>query len=123
MEKKNRPVGIWVVSILNIGFGSLMMLASLGMETGVEGAFLFGLGSFGLIVGIGLISLKPWARYLAIGGYILNVIVSLAEVDLLGLIIASAILTYLFTEKIKVAFARTSMLPVPVQKEAEIRAV
>lgn len=79
MEKRKRPVLIWVISILNVVAGAFMMFASLRLETTAEGIPLFVVGFFSFIVGIGLFRLRSWTRKAAIGGYILNGVMGLAE--------------------------------------------
>lgn len=115
MEKEKRPVMISVLSILNIIAGSLMMLASFGMKTGIEGAALFAGGLFGFIVGIGLFRLCPWARKAAIAGYILNGLMGLAEANIIVLVMASLILAYLFSQGVRDAFSKSGQ----AQKAAE----
>ena len=104
MQRK-RPIMIGVLSVLNIIGGTLAMFASFGMRTGAEGAILFALGLFALIVGIGLFKLYSWARKVAIVGYALNVIGHLVESNPIGFIVSLLILGYLFSNGVKEAFS------------------
>ena len=107
MEKRKRPVLIWVISILNVVAGAFMMFASLRLETTAEGVPLFVVGFFSFIVGIGLFRLRSWARKAAIGGYILNGVMGLADANIIVLAIASLILTYLFSPGVEDAFSKS----------------
>lgn len=107
MEKRKRPVLIWVISILNVVGGAFMMLASLRLGTTAEGVPLIAVGLFSFVVGIGLFMLRSWARKAAIAGYILNGVMGLAEANIIVLVIASLILTYLFSRGVKDAFSKS----------------
>lgn len=115
MEIRKRPVLICVISILNVAAGALFMFASLGLETTAEGVYLFAVGLFSFVVGIGLFRLCSWARKAAIAGYILNGIMGLAEANMIVLVMASLILIYLFSQGIRDAFSKSGQ----AQKAAE----
>ena len=107
MQKRKRPVLIWVISILNIVAGAFMMLASSRLETTADGVLLFAVGLFSFVVGIGLFMLSSWARKAAITGYILNGVMGLADTNIIALVIASLILTYLFSQGVKDVFSKS----------------
>lgn len=115
MEIRKRPVLIWVISILNVAAGVFFMFASLGLATTAEGVYLFVVGLFSFVVGIGLFRLCSWARKAAIAGYILNGIMGLAEGNVVALIVVSLILTYLFSQGVRDAFSKSGQ----AQKAAE----
>ncbi len=103
--KKKMPVMIGVISVVNIVVGAILTLSSFGVTSGFGVALLLGSGLFSVVVGIGLFRLKSWARKAAIAGYILNGIVGLAEGNIIALIVASLILTYLLSKNVKRAFS------------------
>jgi hypothetical protein len=106
MEKKlQRPTVITAIGSLNLISGSVLMLGAFGAPQGAEGAALFGAGLASLVVGSGLLRLRPWARKVAIGGYLANLIVGIATVNPLMMGIASLILPCLFSDRVKEAFA------------------
>jgi len=105
MQEKKRPLGIVVLSIFNIIVGILVILGSFDMASEIW-LILFGLGLFALVVGIGLFRLEPWARYLAITGYTVNLFVSLSQRDYINIFISSIIIWYLrWNEEVRNAFS------------------
>jgi len=103
IQPRKKPLGIWVLSILNVILGSLAMLAAIDMSNGD----LFGVGLFAAVVGGGLFRLEPWARWAAIIGYILNVLICFGEGYYVGSFIAVIIVIYLsFSEEVKNAFSK-----------------
>jgi hypothetical protein len=84
-----------------------MMLASSRLETTADGVLLFAVGLFSFVVGIGLFMLSSWARKAAIAGYILNGVMGLADTNIIALVIASLILTYLFSQGVKDVFSKS----------------
>ena len=123
MQKRKRPVMIGILSVFNMVIGALMMLGSFGMKSGAEGAILFALGLFAFVVGIGLFRLRSWARKAAIVGYILNVVGALAESNGIGLLVALAILAYLFSNGVKDAFSvdyQKEIVTEPIVKGSEV---
>jgi len=117
-----KPVGLWIIGVLNVVAGSLLTLASFAMETAADGALLFILGAFSLTVGIGLLNLKPWARYAAIAGYVINIVVSLAEGNFIGLAVAGLCLGYLFSEKVKMLFTSSGDAPIAIEESSDVEA-
>ena len=107
MEKRKRPVLIWVISILNVVGGVFMMFASLRLGIKAEGVLPLAVGLFSFVVGIGLFRLHSWARKAAIGGYILNGVIGLEDTNIIILTIASLILIYLFSQGVKDAFSKS----------------
>ncbi|OGF68069.1 MAG: hypothetical protein A2Y62_13860 [Candidatus Fischerbacteria bacterium RBG_13_37_8] len=106
MDNKNkRPLGISIISILNIVAGLLIMLASFGAGVAAQGVLLFAIGIFALCVGIGLRRMRPWARSAAIFGYVINIVSGLVDVNIPSVVVACIILVYLFSTKVKEAFS------------------
>jgi len=120
-KQKQRPGMIAVLAVFNVIVGAIFMLAAFAAPPGLEAALRFGVGALAVVVGLGLFRLQAWARYVAVGGYVLNIIVSLAETNIIGVIIAAAILAYLLiSEDVKAAFAREPLAsPVAVGATVE----
>lgn len=100
----SRLGGITVLAWWNgIGGGVMMLVALAAPNPAAAGAlFLFGALSIGL--GVGLHQLRPGARWTAIGCYGLNVLVSLATTNVIGLFVSSCALGYLFSDRVTRAF-------------------
>jgi hypothetical protein len=106
MEAKiKRPAMITAIGALNMIVGALVMLIAFVAPKGAQGAFLLGLGLCTVAVGVGLIRLRPWGRWAAIGGYIVNIVVGIAQANPLAILIPSLLLAYLFSDGAKAAFA------------------
>src|SRR4051812_29558508 len=105
MEKKpQRPTMITVIGVLNLVCGSfLMLLGVFGASQGAEGAALFGAGVLSLGLSIALLQLRPWARKVAIGVYLVRLVIGVAGINLLLIGISSLILAYLCSNKVKEA--------------------
>jgi hypothetical protein len=120
-----RPTGVTILAVLAIIFGALGILGSITIITGgalVGGALISILGVITLITsalalafGIGAWTLKPWAWTLGVANYILSLVVSVIFIisgastigqQILSIVIAAAILYYLFTPTVKQAFGR-----------------
>lgn len=130
-----RPSGITILAVLALIGGLLSLFAAvalfgLGALTGAAlgnvGGFIFGgaaivLGIITLIsaalslgFGFGAWNLKPWAWVLGVASQGLSVLIAIINIvsgadffsQLFGLVIAGAILYYLFTPGVKRAFGR-----------------
>lgn len=110
----HRPVGITILGTINIIGGIFLMV--LGFSVLAESPFVFWLffvlGAFTIVVSLGLLGLKSWARVCAIIGYLLNFFTSLVSLpdSLFALIISSLILIYFFTDNVKRVFTASSGL-------------
>lgn len=71
------------------------------------------------MVGGGLLSRQRWALVLAIGGYIVNILVGLASQNPLAVIVPAVILYYLCTEKVRAAFAPPAPPALPHETDAK----
>jgi hypothetical protein len=111
------PGRIMFIAWLNIIFGSLAMLGSFA-QPAPEGFFALLFGGFALATGIGLLKLLPWGRHMAIGGYGLNLLASLAQLNLVVAVLSGFVLAYLFSESVKAAFAAQKPTLVAFPQEA-----
>jgi len=113
---KRRPLGVTLISLLNIILpvlsiiGSLVMYKTLvGKCTGIELILFYILLCIAITVGVGLWLLCNWARYLFILHLILNIIAFILHKQSpfnLSIIFEVAIICYLFLyPKSKEAFA------------------
>lgn len=106
------PGGIKFLGWFNIIAGIVMGFISLASfpEAGSEAAsiifFTFFLAGFSVLVGVGLLNLRPWARIMAIIGYSLNVLIGMAGLPatIIQVLVAGWILFYLFSDKVADAF-------------------
>ena len=116
-----RPMGITILAVLAIIGGALNVLAALGGFSAGLGSFLGILSLLILVLGIaqlafgyGAWTLQPWAWTLGLaveGAIILfDILLILAGASitsvLIGVVVAAAILYYLFTPEIKKAFGQ-----------------
>ena len=126
-----RPTGVTILAILGIVFGALGILGAIGLigggaliagASGVSATLIIVLGVITLITsvlalafGIGAWTLKPWAWTLGVANYIVSLVLSVIFIitgvstiggQILGIVIAAAILYYLFTPTVKQAFGR-----------------
>lgn len=116
------PGGIGFIAGLNIiaGIVSIISVFSNHLNSNVS-VFLLFVGLFCVLVGVGLLSLKRWALFTVIGGYILNILVGLGSQNPIAVIVPAAILYYLGTEKVRAAFfAPPAPAPLPRVTDAEI---
>ena len=125
-----RPQGITILAILAAIGGVFALLAGLGITVlgGALGAL--GTGMFGglaTLIGVGLIglgvvdlafaygawTLQPWAWILGVASQVISLVISLIYIvsgdisgQIISIVIAGAILYYLFTPNVKAAFGR-----------------
>lgn len=125
-----RPQGITILAVLAAIGGVLALLAGLGITLmgGALGAL--GTGMFGgmaALIGIGLIglgvvdlafaygawTLQPWGWILGVASQVVSLAISLIYIisgditgQIISIVIAGAILYYLFTPNVKAAFGR-----------------
>ena len=118
--KMERPRGVGYLGWFNAVSGVVCLLTSFGSNTGPGAAGLFIGGIFSLVVGVGLLQLRPWARPIAIVGYILNIVVGIAQVHPLAIIVSAMILGYLYTASVKAAFASAPLSPAATLSAAHI---
>ena len=108
-EAKARPGWITFWGYSNSILGGVVCVAGLAATTSGEneGFLIFVSGAVSLIVGIGLLKLRPWGRKLAIGVLIASMFLGLFALpgSVIGLIVQGFILRYFFLEKIKLSFA------------------
>src|SRR5213078_1140703 len=90
---------------------SVLVLAAFAQPSPASFFSLLG-GGFSLATGIGLRQLCPWGRSLAIGGYSLNLLWSLVQMNPVGVLVAGFVLAYLFSRPVKAAFAARKTVPV-----------
>ncbi len=96
-----------------VSFGSSVRVAF-----AAEAVLLVGFGLLNGAVGIGLLRLRPWARWLTIGLFAPAVILYLLQLSPspVGFIVGGLVIWYLFTDKGKQAFR--GPLPEPTPKES-----
>ncbi len=96
-----------------VSFGS-----SVGVAFAAEAFLLSGFGLLNGAIGIGLLRLRPWARWLTIGLFAPAVILYLLQLSPspVAIIVGGLIIWYLFTDKAKQAFR--APLPEPTPKES-----
>lgn len=105
MNTKEIPGGIILISAFNIIIGIVMMIVAFNVE---QGPLLFISGLVSVIIAFGLLSLKSWGRCLAIIGYAGNIVMCACEENFIGMAVALLIISYLFNDKVKDAFAKKS---------------
>lgn len=105
-SKGKRPAMIGVLGVLNVLGGVLFTLAAFAAPQGVQGAALACGGILGIVVGADLFRLRPWARWTAIGAYLVNIVVAAAEAKPLPLVVMAILVAYLLSPGVKVAFSR-----------------
>jgi len=105
-----KSTGLPILGGLNAVFGFILALASFGAKYPSEAAVLMFMAAGSLIMGIGLIKGKRWARTFALIGYTLNVLVSILATNLIGAFVAGLIMVYLNTDKVKTIFGREPVL-------------
>ncbi|MFL5800822.1 MAG: hypothetical protein ACJ8CR_03695 [Roseiflexaceae bacterium] len=126
-----RPTGVTILAVLAIIFGALGILGAITLigggaliagSSGVSGGLITILGVITLVTsvlalafGIGAWTLKPWAWILGVANYIISLVVSVLFIvtgistvggQIVSIVIAAAILYYLFTPTVKQAFGR-----------------
>lgn len=103
-----RPTGVSLLVGLNlIGAVVVMLLASSGRVPSSEAGIMFISGVVGVIVALGLWALQPWARWLAIIAYGINIAVALSQPNPLGAVLAGSLMAYLaFNTEVRLAFVR-----------------
>jgi hypothetical protein len=126
-----RPMGITILAVL-AGIGGVLLLlgglasvglgglaatssgsAALGGLVAIFGVLFLILGVLYLAFAYGAWTLKPWAWMLGVAGQIISLaLAALSAVtgggfNIVGILIAVAILYYLFTPAVKAAFGRT----------------
>lgn len=133
--QRERPLGITILAVLAIIGGLFLLLGAIGLlaagglvaaggDSAVSGALggmamIFGLGALVLAVlylafGFGAWTLKPWAWTLGVVSQGLGLLLSLVQIvmgspiqnHIVGILIAAAILFYLFQPNIKAAFGK-----------------
>jgi TIR domain-containing protein len=122
-EKLKRPIGVMAVAVLNFIFAGLMVLAFSGSgnyERNKYGMWIILLGISAVAAGYGLIKLKSWGRLLGIALPSIGVISLISEAaeasrDVSGFMLWLALLAffgaivwYMFTRKVKLAFGVSS---------------
>jgi hypothetical protein len=120
-----RPTGVTILAVLAIIFGALGLLGAITIIGGgavvssplvtILGVITLITSALALAFGIGAWTLKPWAWTLGVANYILSLVVSVIFIvtglstigsQIVGIVIAAAILYYLFTPTVKQAFGR-----------------
>ncbi|HST06164.1 MAG TPA: hypothetical protein VLQ48_15730 [Chloroflexia bacterium] len=113
----NRPMGVTVIAVLNfIGAGLLFLLFIFALTKSADaGLSLYLLPfqvAFAIVVGVGLLQLKPWGRIIALVGYGLNValdVISLFSAEVttstfINFVIAAIFVWYLLRPNVAEAF-------------------
>lgn len=133
-HRRERPAGVTVLAVLQIiggigsmGMGGLLIIGSLGMAASTDiplvgafgtagGVIAAGIGVLGLLLGIGLLRLRNWARVTAMALCSLSYVslaLSLRFASLcpqgmigpvIGCLIATIIIAYLRSRNVKAAF-------------------
>ena len=100
----SRPGGVTFIAGWNLilGVGAIALGVASSGEPGM--GLIVTYGAVVVVVSIGLLMLQPWARALAIVGYLINVVAGLATANFIGLGIAAWILSYLFDADVAAAF-------------------
>jgi hypothetical protein len=114
-------MGVTVIAVLNfIGAGLLLLLFIFALTKSADaGLSLYLLPfqvAFAIVVGVGLLQLKPWGRIIALIGYGLNVAVDVislfsAEVTtstFINFVIAAIFVWYLLRPNVAQAFSNSS---------------
>ena len=114
MDRKKIPGGISFIGGLNIFAGIILMILAFNTE---QGPLLFVAGFVSIIIAFGLLSLKPWARYLAIICYAANIVMCACGENFIGLAVALIIISYLFNDKVREAFSKETNEVIPTQEE------
>lgn len=110
--KSKRPWGVSFLGWSNVVGGGAILLAALA-KTGPAAAILFIAGVISVIVGVGLLRLRGWARVLAIICYALGIVGGLAHLNPIRIIVSALFVAYLCSPQIGAAFAaRPSPEPV-----------
>lgn len=112
-EGSGRPSGVTLVAVLNIIGGVIAGIGGVALAVGVGlgyGLMLLLPALFAVVVAVGLLNLRGWARILAIVGYALNSVggfIMLTNGNLAGLLqlgIAFAVIAYLTRPHVRSAF-------------------
>lgn len=99
----SRPAFLTALAWINIVGGAIAFFAGLG---GNNVAMVIG-GAFAIVVGNGLLRLRPWARWLAIVGYALTAVNNAVAFNAVGIVVSCLFLGYLsWSRDVKMAFAR-----------------
>lgn len=105
METKlKRPFGISFLGWFNAVTGGVLVLAALG-KAGPAGAILFLAGILSVIVGVGLLRLRDWARVVAIICYAFGIVGGFAHLNPIRIIVPALFVVYLCSPQIGAAFA------------------
>lgn len=110
MRKRSLPIGVMVIGGLNIlggGLICLLALASCFIEGGEPaGLLIAAIAAIPLILGIGLVMLRRWARIGSMIGYGLNIVggLFLLPASILGVGVSALILMYLSSTGVHDAF-------------------
>lgn len=107
-----RPLGVTILAILQMLGGIIALIGGIGGIAlmyflpllGILGAVLLIVGLIELFVGYGLWGMKSWAWTWAMIINILNIILSIVQFDIVGLIIPLIIVIYLNQPDIKSRF-------------------
>jgi hypothetical protein len=120
VKQVKRPVGVTVIAVWNIilavllGLGGLIGAVEMAGEdhaaAAVAGVFIVGLAVLAIIVAVGLLHLRNWARITATVLYGINALAGFIELllgnpfGLVGLVVALTILIYLNRAQVREAF-------------------
>jgi hypothetical protein len=120
--KPSLPGAIGFIAGLNIIGGIVMIILVFANHHNSDAAvFLLFAGLFSVLVGVGLVSLKRWALFAAIGGYILNILIGLGSLNPVAVLVPALILCHLCTAKSRAAFFAPPAPPaLPRVTDAEI---
>ncbi|HEV2416306.1 MAG TPA: hypothetical protein VGX94_00730 [Terriglobia bacterium] len=117
--KSKRPFGVSFLGWFNAVGGALIMLAA-PVKPGPAAAILFVAGLISVVLGVGLLRLRGWARLLAIICYALGILGGFVPLNPIRIIVPALFLVYLCTPQIGAVFADRpspkSMAEKPVSK-------
>lgn len=112
-----RPIGVTVIAVVNfIGAALFLLVFVSALFQGREGDFSLYIVpfqiAFTILVGVGLLQLKPWGRIIALIGYGLNIIldfISLFSAQItpgtfINLVIAAIVIWYLIRPQVAESF-------------------
>lgn len=107
-EATRRPGGISFIAGINLLGAVVVLLAAFGVDDSAVTAALFALGALALTMAIGLLGMRPWARWAAIASYVLNCILSLVQFNPIALIVSGLLIRYLLSDPVATAFQSAS---------------